>query len=112
MLHIVGNLLMMATTLLQNSPQLKVCTRSYGFQSPGSSNFENFETPNLGIPRQNDIWVQASWPSIENIIRGKVVAPPNQGCDESYEFVYTNGSFVHQKCSNYALTCCFLVCTS
>jgi len=60
MLHIVGNLLMMATTLLQNSPQLKVCTRNYGPQSLRSPNFENFETPKLGILKQNDIRVQAS----------------------------------------------------
>jgi hypothetical protein len=38
--------------------------------------FENFRTPNLGIPGQNDIWVQALWPGIENTIRGKVVASP------------------------------------
>jgi hypothetical protein len=27
------------------------------FQSVKSHNFENFETPNLGVPRQNDIWM-------------------------------------------------------
>jgi hypothetical protein len=36
----------------------------------------NFKTPNLGVSRQNDIWVLALWPSIENTIRGKVVASP------------------------------------
>jgi hypothetical protein len=30
--------------------------------------------------------------------------PPSPGCDESYEFVFTDGSSVHQKCYNYALT--------
>ncbi len=30
--------------------------------------------------------------------------PTNPGCDESYELVYVRGSFVHQECSNYALT--------
>jgi hypothetical protein len=32
--------------------------------------------PNLGILGQNDIWVQALWPGIENNIRKKVMASP------------------------------------
>jgi hypothetical protein len=28
---------------------------------------------------------------------------PSPGCGESCEFVFARGSFVHQKCSNYAL---------
>jgi hypothetical protein len=32
------------------------------------------------------------------------MVPSSLGCGESYEFVYVSGSFVHQKCSNYALT--------
>jgi hypothetical protein len=66
-----------------------------GFQSCGSPNFENFGTPNFGVPRQNDIWVQAPWPSINNIIKGKVVNPPSLDRGESCEFVYTCGLFVH-----------------
>jgi len=42
----------------------------------GVLNFGNFETPKLGVLRQNDIWVQALWPSTKNNIRGKVVASP------------------------------------
>jgi hypothetical protein len=45
-----------------------------GLQSCGNPNFENFETSNLGVAKQNDIWVQAPWPGTENTIRGKVVA--------------------------------------
>ncbi len=45
-----------------------------GLQSCESPNFENFGTPNLGVSRQNDIWVLVPWPCIENTIRGKVVA--------------------------------------
>jgi hypothetical protein len=45
-----------------------------GLQSHGNPNFENFGIPNLRIPWQDDIWVQALWLSINNIIRGKVVA--------------------------------------
>ncbi len=50
-----------------------------GPQSCESPNFENFRTPKLGVSRQNDIWVQAPWPSIDITIRGKVVASPKSG---------------------------------
>jgi hypothetical protein len=43
-------------------------------------------------------------PSIENIIRGEVVASPSLGRDEFCEFVFVRDSSVHQNCSNYALT--------
>jgi len=36
--------------------------------------------------------------------KGKVVTCPSTGCGEFCEFVCARGSFVHQKCSNYALT--------
>jgi hypothetical protein len=32
------------------------------------------------------------------------MASPSLGRRESYEYVFTHGSSVHQKCSNYALT--------
>jgi hypothetical protein len=38
---------------------------------------------------------------------GKVMVSPKSGYGEfceSCEFVFAHGSFVHQKCSNYALT--------
>jgi len=75
-----------------------------GPQSHKSPNLGNFGAPNLGVPRQNDIWVQAPWPSIKNIIRGKVTASPSLGHGESRESVFVHGLSVHQKCSNYALT--------
>jgi len=37
---------------------------------------QEFETPNLGVPRQNDILVQAACPGTNNLVRGKVVASP------------------------------------
>jgi hypothetical protein len=58
-----------------------------GLQSCRSSNFKNFETPNL----------------IDNIIREKVVASQRLGHGESCESVCACGSFMHQKCFNYAL---------
>jgi hypothetical protein len=64
-----------------------------------------FRNSNLGVPGQNDIWVQAPWSSIENTIRGKVHhLPPSPGHGEFCESVFARGSFVHKKCSNYALT--------
>jgi len=76
-----------------------------GLQSHGNLNFENFKTPkNLGISGQNDIWVQASWLSAKKTINGKVVVSPSSGYGESYESMFAYGSFVHQECSNYALT--------
>jgi hypothetical protein len=30
-------------------------------QSARSPNFENFKIPNLGVPRQNDTWMQPLW---------------------------------------------------
>jgi len=58
----------------------------------------------VGVPRQNEIWVLASWLGKNNIIKGKVVAFPSLGCDEFYESVFARGSSMHQKCFNYALT--------
>ncbi len=57
--HVFGKLLTKATTLLEASSQSEVCTRSYGLSKLRDSQFENFETPNLGVSRQNDIWVDA-----------------------------------------------------
>jgi hypothetical protein len=75
-----------------------------GLQSYKSSNFRNFGTPNFGVSGQNDIWVLAPWPGTENIIGEKMVVSPSLGYGESREFVFTHGSWMHQKCSNYALT--------
>jgi hypothetical protein len=58
----------------------------------------------LGVPKQNYIWVLASWPGIENTIRGKVVASLSRGYGEFCEFMFACGSSMHQRCSNYALT--------
>ncbi len=51
----------------------KSAQKSMGLQSRRSPNFKNFETPNLEVPRQNDIWMLAPWPGIENTIKGKVM---------------------------------------
>jgi hypothetical protein len=74
-----------------------------GFQSHGNPNFKNLEIPNLGNPGQNDIWVHAPWPNIENTIRGRWWLPPSSGYGESCESMFACGSSMHQKCSNYAI---------
>jgi hypothetical protein len=58
----------------------------------------------LGVSKQNDIWVLLPWPNTKNTIKGKVVPSPSSGYGESWKYVFTYGSSVHQKCSNYALT--------
>jgi NADPH-dependent curcumin reductase CurA len=75
MQHIVEKFLTRAITLLQTSIQSKVSTKSFGFPKSQESQFR-VKTPDLGVPRQNDIWVQLSWLGIENTIRAKVVACP------------------------------------
>jgi hypothetical protein len=57
----------------------KSAQKVMGLQSHRRPHFENFETPNLGVSKQNDIWVQGMWLSTENTIRGKVVASPKSG---------------------------------
>jgi hypothetical protein len=57
-------------------PQSEVCTQNYGFPKSQEFQFWEFQDSHLGVLRQNDIWVVALWPSIENTIRGKVVASP------------------------------------
>ncbi len=70
----------------------------------GISGLPTWEFSNLGVLRQNDIWMQPSCLITNNTIRGKVVASPSSGHDESCESVYARGLFMHKKCPNYALT--------
>jgi hypothetical protein len=61
-------------------------------------------SPNLGIPRQNDIWVLVLWPSTKYTIRGKVVVSPKYKpwwvlwIRVCLWWIYT------PQCSNYTLT--------
>jgi hypothetical protein len=45
----------------------------------------------LGSPRKNVIWMLVLWPGTKFTIKGKVVACPNPGRGESYEFVFAHG---------------------
>jgi hypothetical protein len=75
-----------------------------GLQSYESPNFENFGTFNLGVPGQNDIWVQALCPGTKNTIKGeRWWLPPSLRRGESCESVFARDLSVRQKCFNYAL---------
>ncbi len=58
----------------------------------------------MGVVGQNDIWVMASWPSIKNIIRGKVVACPKSGPWWILWVCICPWLVYAPECSNYALT--------
>jgi hypothetical protein len=79
MLHTVGKFLKRVTTFLQTSLQSKVCTQIYEPPKLWEFQFWKFRDSHLGVSGQNDIWMLVSWPSIENTIRGKVVASPKSG---------------------------------
>jgi hypothetical protein len=68
--HTIRKLSMRVIIVFKTSSQSNVWKRSYG---PSSCNSPNFEIPKLGVPRQNDIWVQAPWPDTNKLIKGKVV---------------------------------------
>jgi hypothetical protein len=59
-----------------------------GPQSRESPNIGN----DLGVPRQNAIWMWGLWRGIEYTIRGKVVASLSSGRGESYESKFAHGS--------------------
>ncbi len=79
MWHIVGKLSTRATTFLQTSLQLKVCTRSYAPLKLRESQLWEFRNSHLGVAGQNVIWMWPPWRGIEYIIRGKVVVSPKSG---------------------------------
>jgi len=103
-LHIFGRLLTRVKTLLQTSPQFHVCIKSYGPPKLRESPFQEFQDSQVGSPWQNDIWVQGPWLGTKNTIKEKVVACPKYGLWWVLWIHVANGSLVHQKCSNYALT--------
>jgi hypothetical protein len=51
-------------------------TKLWYFKVVKASILLEFRDSHLGVPRQNDIWVLALWPGIENTTRWKVVVVP------------------------------------
>jgi hypothetical protein len=64
-----------------------------------NSNFGNFGTFKFGTK-----WHLNVTPNHRECYGGKVLLSPKSELCESCESVYTHGSSMHQKCSNYALT--------
>jgi len=52
---------------------------SYGPPKLWESQFWVFQDSNLGVPRQNDIWVLVPWLGTKYTIKGKVMASPKFG---------------------------------
>ncbi len=67
----------------------------------------------MGDSRENAIWMWALWIGTKYTIRGKVMAFPKFGRDESCESTFAHGLSQHQKCLNYAITnLLFVLCRS
>jgi hypothetical protein len=102
MSHIVRKILMRNTTLLQTSPQSKVCTRSYGCSKCHESQFWEFRDSQLWIKWHLDV---APMTNHKEYYKGEgdgflqiwIMVSPVSLC----VFVIRP---VHQKCSNYAST--------
>ncbi len=82
--HIVGKLLMRATTLLQAALQSEVCSQSYGALKSQESQLAGFRDSHSGVPRKRAIWMQPPWRAAEYTIRGgRWWLPPSLGRGES-----------------------------
>jgi hypothetical protein len=75
-----------------------------GPQSCESPNFGNFETPKLGVLRQNDILVLVPWPGTNYTIRRKVVVSPKSRPWWILWVRVCPWLIRAPKCSNYSLT--------
>jgi hypothetical protein len=69
--HIVGNILMRLQLCFRPCYNRKSTQELMGPQRGENLNFGNFKTYDLGVPRQNDIWVQPPWPVTGNTMRGQ-----------------------------------------
>jgi hypothetical protein len=100
--HIIGKFSTRVTNLIKLHFNLKSSQEVMGLQSGESPNFKNFKTPNLGVLGKMT-FDATPWLITDIAIRGKVLASPSSGCDESYDSVYAHGSSMYQKCFNFAL---------
>ncbi len=66
--------------------------------------FQKIWNSQRGSPWESDIWVQTLWLITKNIIKRGWWLPPSPNHGEFYESMYACDLFMHQKCSNYALT--------
>ncbi len=103
MLHIVEKFLIRATILLQISFQSKVYTKHYGPPKLQESPFQEFRNSQLGSPI-------TKWHLGARLVgrhteyyKGEGDGFPKSGLWWILWVVFAHGSFLHQKCSNYAL---------
>jgi hypothetical protein len=100
MTHTFGKLSTRATTFFHTSPRSEFAHKVMGLQSCGSLNFGNFGLP-LGS-------LMTKWHlGVMHIVYYKGEGggfPQVWGRGEFCESGFAHGSFVHQKCSSYALT--------
>jgi hypothetical protein len=102
--YIIGKLLTRATTLLQTSFPLEVCTQNYGPPKLQESQPWEFWDSHLGVLGQNAIWMWASWRGTKYTIRGKVVASPKFRLWFVLWVRVCPWFVLTPKCSSYALT--------
>jgi hypothetical protein len=74
-----------------------------GGQSDESPNFKNCGTSDLGVPRKMSFGCSLVVNHKTYFKGGRWWLPPILDCGEFCKFIYAHGSFVHQKCCNYAL---------
>jgi hypothetical protein len=74
--HIIRKLSMRVTIFLNPTSILGLNKKLWPSKVLENPNFKSFRTPNLGVLKQNDIWMQPLWLIIGNTIKGKVVASP------------------------------------
>jgi hypothetical protein len=110
--HIIGKLSMRNITLIWTSPQLKVYTKSYGLPKLRKIQFQEFRDSQLGIPGQNDIWMQSLW-----LITDNTVSKEGDGFLQIWTVLNLVNTCVHvaHSCTEnvstiHYPTCC-LVCT-
>jgi hypothetical protein len=77
--HAVGKLSMKATTSIETSSRLKVCTRSYSPTKLWDSQPWRFRDSHLGVSGQKAIRMPFPQGGAEYTIWGKVVASPESG---------------------------------
>jgi hypothetical protein len=90
--HDVEKLSTRATTSVQTSSRLEVCTRNCSPAKLRDSQPWWFWDSHLRVPRQKAIRMPLSWGGTEYIIWGKVVASPSLGRGESCESKVARGS--------------------
>jgi hypothetical protein len=96
---------MRTATLLQTSPQSKVCIRSYGPPKLQESQFRKFRDPQLGsFGTKSHLGAGPMATHKEYCKGGRWWLPPCLSRGESYEFMFTCGLFMHEKCFSYTLT--------